>query len=237
MSSFLYFVPANSQQPPESIGYAFKDHVQTREVAGAGPSGQAGMLFADDGVKSQHLGYYPNKQSWRRIPGEDTWLGWYPENPPKEASLRKSEMLNGYQIELGNGESWTIPVARTWNEKGNYITVLPCVVDVDENGRVIKSDKVVSAYQDLWKTASDIFDGIKSALESDGEADLKLDYESCFKVISTNYRVSNIEIAALELINTKNTWLVAHAVVDLLNHPLLSVKKNEEPSTSNIGAG
>lgn len=237
MPGFLYFAPGQNPGKPESLEYAFEGEPQRREISGNGPTANSGVVFADSSVPSQYVGYFRDRQKWRDIPNSDLSIGWYPDNPPTEETLRKSDMLDGYLVDLGNGERWKIPIARTWNENGNYITALPCVVGVNSDGQVCRTDNVVAQYRSLWETATRIFEGIKSSLEENSEAKLSLEYDSCFEVIAANYRVSAIEIAILELVTTKNSWSIAHAVIDLLSHPFLTVKKNEDQNTSKSDAG
>lgn len=238
MPGFLYFVNGQNPSVPDSIRYAFESSPQIRECL-SGPDQRSGSIFADKSTPVQNVKFDPNSQCWERIPNSEIWVGIYPDNPPTEQSLRKSVQLDGYLVPLGNGENWNIPIARTWNDQGNYITRLPCVVGVDASGKIYQTDKIVAEYRELWDTATEIFEGLKASLleSEDSETKLLVDYPSCFRVISSNYRVSPIEISMLELVNTRNAWSIANALIDLAAHPFLTVKKNEESRTLNSGDG
>ena len=86
MAGFLYYLPGYTDAGLEEIktvklGYAFGRRCTCLPVV-KGPDGLAGVVVADESrLGEQRIGYYPEVQTWRRVPQAATPLAT-PLNPP-----------------------------------------------------------------------------------------------------------------------------------------------------------
>lgn len=121
MPGFLYYLPGETRKftrdELDEVGltYAF-DRNPTSNYCRHGPDGKQGMVLASGDTK---VGYYADKQTWRRIPGNkaDAWVGIYSDDPPTPDDLARSVQLDGHLVALGDGNKWLIPKARAWIEE------------------------------------------------------------------------------------------------------------------------
>lgn len=236
MPGFLYFCESN--KVPDMLGYAFEPEPQSpREIIGPGPNGRAGWIFG--GPTYDHLpqryGYYPDLQTWHQIPNSEIWIGYLNAAMPNEQCLRRSKMIPGQSVKLLNGESWQIPIARSWNEKGEFTVELPRLVGMNHAGQIVATNEVVPEYRQLYELACKIYDTMSESLDDNGDGELTINFEDCFKIFETNYLMSAIEVTVLKLISTENSWELAQAIIDLNSHP--SLKKKLVPGTSSSNDG
>jgi len=86
VAGFLYYLPGYTDAGLEEIktvklGYAFGRRCTCLPVV-KGPDGLAGVVVADESrLGEQRIGYYPEVQTWRRVPQAATPLAT-PLNPP-----------------------------------------------------------------------------------------------------------------------------------------------------------
>jgi len=121
MPGFLYYLPGEARkltrEELDEVGltYAF-DRNPTSNGCRAGPGGKSGMVLASGDTK---VGYYPDQQTWKRIPGNkaDAWVGIYADSPPGPDDLARDKQLDGHLVELSDGHKWLIPKARQWIEE------------------------------------------------------------------------------------------------------------------------
>ncbi len=215
MNGFLYFIEGKNtvtkaDLEAAGLAYAFDGPFSFRE-AGTGP-GAAGVVV---GV-GENIGFYPDRQTWLPIPGSPgVFLGFeIAETKPKPADLARTEQIDGYVVELADGESWLVPVARCFPEG----SMLPMAMTIGPDGKVVKEalPKFAAACRDaerLW----DFFRSENGMLNEDETVE-PLDDSEMFAlaagVLALNYRVGPAEVSALRLLTTKNIKRILWCFVD-----------------------
>ena len=119
MAAFLYYIPHGStgikfeELQMLGLGYAFGKELNRRDIKG-GPDRGDGVLFSDgERMPSELLGYFGDRQTWRKIAGlsKDAWVGFYDDQRPAPEDLLRPDPLPGHAIELMDGRKWQIPMA------------------------------------------------------------------------------------------------------------------------------
>src|SRR4051812_4036218 len=111
MRSFFYFVPNQQALTPEGavklgLAYAFERGIDCTQVQN-GPGGQAGIVCAQqDSYDLGKNGYHEKQQVWRQIPNSEIWVGHYKDELPGSEDLARAKQLNGWALELGDGQRW-----------------------------------------------------------------------------------------------------------------------------------
>ena len=86
-----------------------------QELPGKGPGGQSGVLIQvlpAGGDAPPRLGFHPEFQQWYERPaGCDCWVGIDREHPTPSDLLHTAKPT-GTPLELGDGNSWRIPIVR-----------------------------------------------------------------------------------------------------------------------------
>jgi len=271
MSTFLYFIAGDGNTPPRredlpglGIGHAFE---QGGGMAVCGVShgidGLRGHVLADPGrMDSQRVGYYPDAQQWRRMPGRPAdapavFVGIYRDSPPTPANLRRREMLTGHDVKLADGHDWHVPVARGLSDTGGtmrqYIA-LPCTFGIDDAGDWT-ANTVEARFAPLWEAARQWVDatalmsGKPDDSDAPGDSDttpepppeadgMSMTDAANFATLalSTNYRVARAEVAMLGLLNQMNVGRVLNALIDLPTFARWAAK-NAIAAGSSIDAG
>lgn len=217
MPGFLYYLPnlqtvSLADAKAAGLDYVF-DSANPQCVGVAnGPAGQHGCVFGREAFK---LGYYPQRQTWRKIPGSAAWLGWETENlpGPEELGRGESEQVRGEWVRLGDGKEWLCPIARVLDQ-----VVLPRAADLDENGRWVEGP-VRAKYRQLERVANEFWPLFASAKGELVYENLNASAAIC---IGVNYYVSPIEIASLGLLDGEISQFVLRAAVNWLAiEPLL----------------
>lgn len=242
--AFLYFLPGISDtaaaKKPASfgIGYAFDGPPVVAPVPGNGPSGGSGMLLWNRGTADVY-GYYPDKQTWKRVPGSVAWLGWYTDAVPEPEHLGRKGALGGHAVELGDGNAWTCPAARHW-EAGEAGTLVPAIAAphsyVANDEGVWTIGEVVPRYAALWAVAQRYFDLMQGANDDGMDGfDFAGSNDAAIECIGTNYRIGKAEASALNLLNGGCVHQILEAAIDLPNFKAL--KKTTDTAGSNSSDG
>lgn len=223
MSCFLYFLHAGggvglADFEAAGIGYAWPDQRTKRETL-KGPGGTAqGVVVADARLPADRVGFWPDRQTWSKVPGSTAWCGYYTDEPPTPEELLRAEPLPGHRVELADGRPWLVPVARGVAEDGWYHT-LPRQSVLDESGQWTRGD-VVAKYGRLWETACQWWDALNAAtVESAGDAarlvfDFAGIHDAAVVALSANYRLGRIEAALLGIFDDRCVRRVLDALVD-----------------------
>lgn len=255
---FLYFVPGAcptweiSHLEGAGIGYAFEAGPSARGV-GAGkssPSGEAGAIFVESGsVPLGRICGAPDIQQWREIPGGVAWVGYYPDAMPTPAVLRRSKILQGAKVKIGEaGYEWVVPLARGLAQSDDrdasleYGVALPCSVRRDADGHWVRGD-VLSRWSHLWDIALAWSETIESArMQRSGEDATKKILELEFSeahdalvaCLAANYRVGPTETEILELHDDQSVFDVLNALIDFPEYVRWAQKKTSAESISSI---
>ena len=128
--SFLYYTNYQQHNPDLSdISYAFECGPAPCKVRD-GPDGQ-GVIYADN--KVQRVGYYPDEQTWKKIPQTSWWVGM--SSKPIPSDLARKDQIAGDEV-----EGWHIPIARSFIAQDGeirWLNKLPSYSDLDDEGNWI----------------------------------------------------------------------------------------------------
>lgn len=241
MAGFIYYVPERTQVDAADaerlgLGYALAK-VRARACDG-GPDKRRGCIAAEpDRVPTAQHGYYPDRQTWRKIPGGDCWVGYETASPPgPEDLLRADHLTKSHPVKLADGRTWQAPIARSFAELDDQLVAyaaLPQTSDLDEEGRWTTA-AVVARYAPLWELACDYYDHVVAGLaaldqsrrppgsEDDDEPqavtvqfDFARLHEAAVEALSANYLLGPAECAALGLFTRDHARSVLEAAIDL----------------------
>lgn len=223
----LYFVPKRksvSAGQLRELGLAYAiDSPVTRETM-RGPGNQAGILVADSSlVDPARLRYAKDEQEWRKLPGageDGPSVGRYgTERHPTPDQLARPRQLPGPEIELLDGQRWTVPLIRTWQLHDTdprilYHDAVPRVLDIDDSGKFVTGAFVpqfaalaargIAAAESIYNQLTGR-DSTGAALEPQEVLGLAVD------LLGTNYRVGRAEIALMRILDEE----LANAIVRL----------------------
>jgi len=206
MAGFLYFVPKvrPDQIDADRLAAAAVSHALTHDrcikaECRQGPGDQPGVILAHATAEQAKVGYYPQRQQWRLIPGSEAWLGWEPEALPAPEELARERMLDGRWLEMADGRPWVVPLAREAADADGGLTrgqALPQRLDIDEGGEFIAGG-VLPEYADLDRIARQVCEEIDEA-EGDGrDPVLFAHHASATAVLAHNYRIGRLEAVVL----------------------------------------
>jgi len=234
LSRFLYMIEGAKAANATAIADAgladrLADPIASREtVRGPGPDGRGGIVAAAGAADG--LGFYPDRQEWTPIPGRSGVYIGLPtdEPPPGPADLARGETIAGYPIELGDGNTWIVPVGRMFPEG----TQLPQALAIGPDGALVRD--ILPAFAVAGRLADRIWNAIRTQYEllDDGEKPTEIDdleaFEMAVAIVALNYRVAVAEASALRILTTANVRDVLGAFVDW---PAWTeaVKKNATP--------
>jgi hypothetical protein len=230
---FLYYLP-NSAKPDAAakLAYAFEGAPIQQSVANGPDQAGAGTILADFTLPGVLIGYYPERQIWKKIPGMEAWLGTLKDVPSQKGpeQFARTKKLRGELVALGDGNLWQIPTARAWTESDGSIrwyTALPQARKLDEAGKWTAGD-VLAKYASVWDYASKWFD-LRMGVTADAAGTLDLDFqgenEACVAALAVNYRLSDFEVSELDLLNSDVVGDVLDALIDYSTLMAWSKKK------------
>jgi hypothetical protein len=244
MPQFIYYLPGvdRASATPEQLaafglGYAFEHPVCAGVTRGPSDSkdepGPPGVVVSEsrEGVPPRYL---PDKQTWRRLPGE-AWVGMFSNGPPTPKDLAREEQLSGYLLHLADGRPWHVPCARRWHPSQDDDNPT-CVVALPKglaylDGRWV-TGHVVERYRPLWGLVESYCEAMRQACEAAGD-EIKTNILFQFDqldllavgALQLNYRVADIELAMLGAYDEKSRQAIVDAVLDNPGFEALTVKK------------
>jgi len=212
MSAFLYYLPIPDGKVREfaETWPSLRCHVETRGTD-RGPDEAQGTCFCVPGRKTR-LGYYPDKQRWRkfkvsdRSEPSDLWLGVETAAPPSPEDLLRERPYQGTPVKLKDGREWIVPLARA----------LPQSLGLDEDGEL----KLTPEPRFLW--VDELVEQIWKAIaqrDEDGTVSLTIadEWKQANDVLALNYHVGPEEASVLGLLDTQNVSDVRPAWIDWEN--------------------
>jgi hypothetical protein len=200
---FLYYQP-DGESPP---GYAFDGPPPCTRACLRGPDGGKGVTL---GASADGLGYYPDRQTWRKLPESNCWVGCDTLPGPRE--LRRARQLPGVPVQLGDGNEWTIPYARRFVESDDVVIpvcALPRCREMGDDGKWGRGE-VVGKYKPLWQIATEAWDAFGGEATSE-----EWECQACAVVLAANYRVSETEISMLGLFDDLAVVSILKALTDI----------------------
>ena len=223
------------------LGYAFVSGRSPAPIRN-GPDGANGVVLVTDGAAlgDKMLGYYPDDQTWQKIPGSVAWVGCYDDARPKPEDLLQPDTLGGHLVRLGDGKEWTVPVARGMSEEDGELRwscALPTGVALDDDGNWLRGAPLAK-YDRLWELACkwwDVWNAAAVGGEDGKAAEFAFDglHDSAVLALQTNYRIGKAEAALLRLFDGSKAVEVLKAVIDwptiVIWMAEQNAKKNDHP--------
>lgn len=254
MPGFLYF--AEGDKPLTDMGqvhnlglsHAFDSLPQCTMLDRGTPSGKPGFILSDaTTLGSYQPRFFPDQQTWRKF--GDVWIGFYNDAKPTPDDLRRTQMLPGVELELCDGNKWTVPVVYIYEGNGLQPN-LPRFLDLDETGRCVPGP-VMDQYRDLAQCVENFWDAwetaYQTALQNDNQqfvVSFDTVNEDAARVLAANYHVSLREIVALHLFQIGQTaGDVLRVACDcdtaalFLSYAYQQKKSEQDSDTSDIAAG
>lgn len=228
MAGFLYYLPGPVEgvtlddARKAGIGYAFDSQNCTAAGVHANglDEGRQGVIVADPN-RVESIGLYPDKQTWRKLPGREVWAGFYTDDRPTPADLARKNQLNGHLVTLLDGNEWLCPVARGAAEEDGALVwyhALPVLSKLNDSGQFEAGD-VVDQHSRLWDVAAHWFDVRMGALaESDGET-VAFSFDGLHKVaieaLAVNYVIWPVECDLLGLLTEQLAVEILDVLIDM----------------------
>ena len=263
MAGFLYYLPGLDPGRAPAVDletvrrfgleYAFDSRPTPSGVHRNGPDGRQGVIVADAG-RVPKIGWYPDRQKFRPVPGSEALVVWYEDQRPGPEDLVRSEVAAGHLVRLCDGNDWMVPIARGWSHHNGAAFVwycgLPRRMDVDEAGNWVEGDPL-PRYAGLWQMALAYWDRKQRALnQADDEqpdetagirtafdfADFGGASDAAVEALGFNYRLGKAEVGALGLFDTTSAVRVLDALVDFPGLLALLAKKASEATGAAAGS-
>jgi hypothetical protein len=217
------------------LGYAIAGNLENSGVNTNSPSGRPGNIFADTTRhEGKRAGYFPDQQSWSKLPQADLWVGYWNDAKPGPGDLERPKQLRGIQLMLADGGAWNIPVVRSFDGEANeWRSELPSAWVCDENGNLVPGSTPKAIHAHLWDLTAPLADKL-FAVASGESVEWPTDGEvgkAVVALLQTNYVIGAGEIAALELIGGEEAFAVVAGATryDILYEWMTQKKTN--PST------
>ncbi|MBE3131958.1 MAG: hypothetical protein IMZ55_00665 [Acidobacteria bacterium] len=258
----LYYLPGlNSRPTPEQIraaglGYALDGCAVSAVGVTGGPDGGSGQLLTrDDPQRPALVGYYPAKQTWRKvaqspIPNPQSpipnhpWIGLTTAEPPGPDDLQRRDALAGHTVRLGDGRLWTVPIARAHAEDDasvwRWYQRLPETCELDEQGQWVRG-QVVARYRELWDLAAAWWEAFLMGGQRDETAEgtvMRFDFagsaDAAVRILACNYRIGRMEAAMLGLLDERSVSEILGAVIDWPTRQAWLKKKADSAGSSTV---
>ena len=226
MSQPLYFLPGVTWTRGQSLAVTrsilreaglaeifsdvSEDHVGWAQIAGLGPDNTSGTVvyYVDGREPPNRCGYYPAQQNWTKAGG--IWIGTDKDCKPTPEGLRRRRVHPGWPVELGDGQTYTVPVVRRPDESTNLPTDL--IFDAARKlAQPIKPD-----YVSYWEAAAEVVRWLPAMVTGNGleAVDQVKALRLAIQALGLNYRYGLQEHNALRLIDGTNLWTVLAMSVD-----------------------
>lgn len=167
--------------------------------AGIGPEGQTGIVFHRHPNST-----LPRPLEWQPAalgsdgtkPLRDYWIGWHQGYPPGPQELQRGLSMRGFDVELGDGNRWRIPLVLACNElDAERVSGLPSEYRVLDSGEIGPAAK--REFDPLLARARRLLAG---AEDEDAPADPNV-FDYVAALLAVAYRIGGNEIAALRLLS------------------------------------
>jgi hypothetical protein len=241
---FVYFIPGGRPGPatwPAALRDRIGRGVSAREtISGPGDAG-AGVYVSATREAIDALMADTDQWHWHEAPdgGDRPYrIGWNPACPPVAAELVRDTFIGGYAPELGDGNEWTVPLARAYPTGGNIPKLLVWGPDGPTEAPNPRFAELCEAAEQVWEAVQ------AAAIGQTGHMPTEQTARVALLALSTNYRLGPGECTVLELLTTDSAHLVCSLLVDLPGYlrdaaPELldaAAKKNSPPEAGETAA-
>ena len=226
MSDFYYWIPIErstnsagllARLRTDGLAYAIDERLTSR-ASDTGPDARRGVTVCRGGNEDGQLGWWPERQTWKRVPGTELWCGMYTESPPGPDDLRRAEQITGEWVKLDDGNRWLVPMARRWMDVDGELMWahnLPRRLTLDDNGQWIAGG-IKPRYQRLWDLATGYWEAVISGMASeDGSYRFEVDVDAvAIAALQVNYHVGPIELDMLGVFDEQARQRIIDALLD-----------------------
>lgn len=232
MAGFLYYIPGQPTLRREQIGplgldYALGGKCKARHcLNGPGGGGEGCIAVHPDQVPAELHGFWPERQTWRQIPGAagqaGVWVGTTNGVAITPQDLARPDGLPGAAIELADGQRWECPIARQYQRQGEEIAwcrMLPERLDLAADGTWTKAS-VVNRYAALWE-AAELWARCRHGLGTPGDVERLAggqagggENDLAVLCLQTNYTLGRIEAAILGLLSPEIVVRILDVLID-----------------------
>lgn len=173
-----------------------------------GPDDLPGCYFSVPGISGEGAAPPTDaaKAKWSRIDGTIAWLGVTDARPGPQ-DLARAERYQGHEVELADGNSWLVPVARLVGGDTRFPRKLK------KSGEKWVQGDVREPYARIFEDACRVWDELRSQAGND-QRTLTESTDVAVKALSVNYRIGPAEVDALGLFDTQVMVRVLLALVD-----------------------
>lgn len=238
MGQIIYYMPGIITTSKEKVqeaglGYALGREGPSYSTMAPGPDGGRGVVFVLKG--SLHV---PEDTKWEKYPGrEDLWMGYDPANRPGPEDLAREKQFAGHLVELSDGKSYLVPVARAVDGS----TPLPRKLTREGKNWIVGD--VEEIYREYFAQACRVWDQVYAVADKDDkqgeETAITIEDGSdvAAMALGLNYRLGPEEMSLLGLFNTENMANVLKAVVDwpgfeeMIKKKITAGKQSSEPGS------
>lgn len=220
--SILYYVPKlQAISKPDLSRFGIDEVFGRQPIAqrstSPGPDGHGGVVFGlSVNGKDSRIGYFPDRQEWQEFKtGENSvFLGRDENNLPTPDNMARSEEITGHQVELLDGNKWTIPLARSFPEGMVFGMAYS---GIGKDGKPIK--EILPKYVEICRIAEKAWNGVQFDLGwvEDGDlADFPDDQilTMACQFLTLNYHLTLKEVLFLRLLNENKSNEILCAAVD-----------------------
>ena len=182
-------------------GDGFIEHGITPTIEG--PEG-SGVLVA---IGTQPAEYAPSRQQW--LQGKAFWVGLENGFPPSPMDLVRESGFSGYEVRLLDGNNWTVPLLRRWNQdRCEHVSALPkCIRPIEGRMR----EAVVPRYIQYDSMAERIW----NSFVNEDSFTLEQLFANSAELLSANYRIGVEEIGMQGLIDSALALEVQGLAIDV----------------------
>jgi hypothetical protein len=230
MTTFYYWYP--SERPFTSsaallsalrqagLGHALEDRITPR-TCDKGPDGQKGTVACCGSNQDGRLGYWPEQQVWKQIPGSVAWCGMFSGDRPTPGDLARPDQITGEWLTLDDGHPWLVPKARRWvalEDRLLWDLNLPRRLTLADDGTWTPGN-VKPKYERLWQLATAYTEADAKAQETaDDDGAYRFSFEQIDELaigaLQVNYRVGPIELDLLGVYDDASRRRIIRVLLD-----------------------
>lgn len=223
MAGFLYYIRGTQNKPSFEVlekhglgGCVVDSFVPCMKFI----DGTNGCIFTVHGRFNgdlKRIGFYNEYQSWTDFKiGENILsIGINLEEKITPKDLIKKDFIDGHKVALGDGNEWTIPLARRFMSTGS-VCFLPKQLAMYQEGSIVEIP--LEKYAKLQSIAekfailANFIDGEKPTNFIENQSLL---FKVCADVLAVNYNLTYREITVLGLFDSSNMIEILNAIIDV----------------------
>lgn len=223
---FIYYLPGAQTATPDDLqerGVDVLDGASYDSLGTSrGPDGGSGFVIFPSHFES-YPAYQRLDQTWVSCRDGKFWLGWWTGHKPTADDLKKSDIIDGHDVRLEDGNLWTVPLVRRFPTG----TALPASLLLDSHGKWKAG--ILPRHAELTDAADRVFESF--LLEGDALTYVDM-ADIAAQALAINYHVDRDELGALGVLSTANVQEILGAMIDLPTIIQLSDERKKKASDS-----